>query len=573
MLRELRVKNFAIIDTLNLSFSEGLNILSGETGAGKSIIVGALTLLLGGKASAEMVRASEESAVVEALFDGGQHGSIVDTLTGWGIEPDEHVLLKRVISQKGKSKAFINGDIATLQMLALLGMDLISISGQHEHQTLLVVDKHIDILDAFGNLVPLRDRVEQGYHTLVKLYRKRQELEREESNKLQKSEFLRFQIKEIEDAHLQQGEEETLREEKNILNHAQKLLELTESAYGTLYHNQHSVLEQLRESLASVREVAAIDSATSPLFTSLETALFQIEDVAHSLKDYGDKIDFAPDRLEIVETRLDEINKLKKKYGDSLEKILASREQAQEELERIESNEAALKEIVKEQGKIEKETMRLAMDLSHRRSQVAPQLSKKVKDELVSLGMKKALFTVQLRTERREGKAQARGLLPLGGLTLNERGFDEAEFLFGPNPGEGLKPLAKIASGGELSRIILALKKIVASTKGAATLIFDEVDSGIGGATAEVVGRKLKEISRWQQTICITHLPQIASFADLHQTIAKQVNKGRTKTFVKQLGSPEEREEEVARMLGGTTITAKTREHAREMLKTAQGMA
>ena len=405
MLRELRVKNFAIIDTLSLSFSEGLNILSGETGAGKSIIVGALSLLLGGKASAEMVRASEESAVVEALFDGGQHTPIVDTLTGWGIEPDEHVLLKRVISQKGKSKAFINGDIATLQMLALLGMDLISISGQHEHQTLLVVDKHIDILDAFGNLVPLRNRVEQGYHTLVKLNRKRQELEREESSKLQKSEFLRFQIKEIEDAHLQQGEEEELREEKNILNHAQKLLELTESAYGTLYHNQHSVLEQLRESLASLREVAAIDSATSPLFTSLETALFQIEDAAHSLKDYADKIDFAPDRLETVETRLDEINKLKKKYGDSLEKILGSRDQAQAELERIESNEAALEEVVKEQRKIEKETMRLAMDLSHRRSQVAPQLSKKVKDELVSLGMKKALFTVQLSTERKEGKA------------------------------------------------------------------------------------------------------------------------------------------------------------------------
>jgi DNA repair protein RecN (Recombination protein N) len=271
--------------------------------------------------------------------------------------------------------------------------------------------------------------------------------------------------------------------------------------------------------------------------------------------------------------RLDEINKLKKKYGESLEKIMRSRAQAQAELERIASNEAELEKVAREQQKIEKETMRLAMDLSHQRSQVAPQLSEKVKDELVSLGMKKALFTAKLIKERGEAKAHARGFVPLGDFTLNERGLDEAEFLFGPNPGEGLKPLAKIASGGELSRIILALKKIVAGTRGGATLIFDEVDSGIGGATAEVVGRKLKEISRWQQTICITHLPQIASFADLHQTIAKQVNKGRTKTFVKQLDSPQEREEEVARMLGGTTITAKTREHAREMLKTAQGMA
>lgn len=573
MLRELHVKNFAIIDTLTISFSEGLNILSGETGAGKSIIVGALTLLLGGRASADMVRASAQSAVIEALFDGGKDGSIAAALTGWGIEPDEHLVLKRVISNRGKSKAFINGDIATLQMLNLLGMDLISISGQHEHQTLLVVDTHLDIVDAFGNLFPLRSRVEQGYRSLVKLYRKRQELEGDERGKAQKSEFLRFQIKEIDDARLEKGEEEELKEEKHILGHAQKLLALTEGAYGTIYQHQNSVLEGLRESLARVRDVAAIDSSASPLLATLETALFQIEDVAHSLKDYAEKIDFTPDRLDAVETRLDEINKLKKKYGTSLEEILRSREQAQTELDRLDSSEAALQTIVKEQLAVEKETLRLALDLSHRRAQVAPRLSQKVTDELVSLGMKKALFAVALTTERDGAKAQARGCVPLEGCMLSERGIDEAEFLFGPNPGEGVKPLAKIASGGELSRIILALKKIVAGTTGAATLIFDEVDSGIGGATAEVVGRKLKELSRWQQTICITHLPQIASFADLHQTIAKQVTEGRTTTLVKQLGTLKEREEEVARMLGGTSITIKTREHAREMLKTAQGRA
>ena len=571
MLRELRVKNFAIIDTLNLSFSEGLNILTGETGAGKSIIVGALALLLGGKASPEMVRASEESAAVEALFDGGKHNPIVDKLRGWGIAAGESVLLKRVIARRGKGKAFINGDMATLQMLNRLAMELISISGQHEHQTLLAVDTHLDILDAFGNLHPLRNRVEQGYRNLLKLYRKRQELEQDEKGKAQKIEFLRFQIKEIEDARIGKGEEEELREEKTILSNAQKLVELTQSAYDTIYHNQHSVLERLRASLASVREVVAIDRSAAPIFATLESALYQIEDAAHSLKDYTDKIDFAPDRLETVEMRLEEIYKLKKKYGESQEKILLFLAQAQAELERIESNTAELQQIERELQQIEKETLHLAMDLSHRRSAAASQLSERVRDELVSLGMKRALFSVRLSRVRGEEKAHAGGIVPLGDCTLNERGVDEVEFFFGPNPGEGVKPLAGIASGGELSRIILALKTIVALTTGAATLIFDEVDSGIGGATAEVVGRKLKEISRWQQTICITHLPQIASFADLHQTIAKQLHKGRTTTLVKQLASPHEREEEVARMLGGTTITAKTREHAREMLKTAQG--
>lgn len=571
MLRELRIKDFAIIDTLNLSFFEGLNVLSGETGAGKSIIVGALSLLLGGRASPEMVRSSKETATIEALFECAPQGPVAASLKRWGIDRDDYLILKRTVSHTGKSKAFINGEGATLQMLNQLGADLLGITGQHEHQSLLAVDKHIDILDTFGNLYPLRSRVEEGYRKLVNLARRLNDLKERERDKQQRGEFLRFQLKEIEEANLVEGEETTLREERAILVNAQKLMALTGEAYDLIYHRQGSALEHLRESLAKLKEVRAIDGSVDELTATLETAFYQTEDVGHALKGYQQKINVDPDRLEFVEGRLDEINKLKKKYGDSLEEIDRHREQLARELDELESNAAMVAQLTKEIQKVEKETVESAAQLSRKRSGAASRLSGNTKEELSSLGMKKALFTVELAQEPgSEGTATQEGL-SLGTFTLTPKGIDTVEFFFGPNPGEGLRPLAKIASGGELSRIALALKKIVTQKKLAATLIFDEVDSGIGGATAEVVGKKLKEISRFQQTICITHLPQIASFADVHQTISKKLAGGRTTTSVQKLESPEERAEEVARMLGGTTITTKTREHAREMLKRAQG--
>jgi DNA repair protein RecN (Recombination protein N) len=573
MLQELRIKDFAIIDTLNLSFSEGLNVLSGETGAGKSIIVGALTLLLGGRASAEMVRSSKETATIEALFECAPHGPAVAALKGWGITPDDYLVLKRVVSHTGKSRAFINGEGATLQMLNQLGADLLGITGQHEHQSLLAVDKHIDILDTFGNLHPLRSRVEKGYRQLVHLHQRRHDLQERERDKVQRGEFLGFQLKEIEDADLKGGEDESLREERTILTHAQKLMALSGEAYDLIYHRRGSALEHLRESLTKLQEIASIDGSVDELSKTLETALYQTEDVGHALKEYQQKISFDPGRLEVVESRLDEINRIKKKYGDSLEEIEGHRKQLRQELEDLESNQAMVAQLTKEILEIEKEMADSATQLSQKRSRAASRLSGKTKEELVSLGMKKALFKVELAKETCETNQGNQEGLPLGTFRLTPKGIDTVEFFFGPNPGEGLRPLVKIVSGGELSRIALALKKIVTQKKLAATLIFDEVDSGIGGATAEVVGKKLKEISRFQQTICITHLPQIASFADVHQIIFKKVAGGRTTTSVQKLDSPEERAEEVARMLGGTTITTKTREHAREMLKRAQGIA
>jgi DNA repair protein RecN (Recombination protein N) len=570
MLRDLHIKNFAIIENLDLSFSEGLNILSGETGAGKSIIVGALTLLLGGRVATEMIRSSEEEAVVEALFDIEPDSPINQQLEAGGVARDENLLVKRVVTHAGKSKVFINGSLATRQMLSQLGKNLISISGQHENQTLLQADKHIDVLDEFGGLIPLREQMEYSYREFLEISRRLDDLETLESTKDERKELLRFQIKEIEDACLEGGEEERHRKEREVLNCAQRLDELTGSAYDTIYQGQDSATEHLRKSLKNLKGVVAIDETATPLFNTIETILYQLEDVAHSLKGYMQKITFDERRLEDIEIRLGEINRLKRKYGESLEEVIRYQEKAKKELCEIESNEEDKNRLRKELQKKEEKMMCLALELSEKRGQAAALLKKKVEEELCSLGMGKTIFEVKQEKGREGSKDSPKRGAPQGGIKVSEKGLDVIEFLISPNPGEGLRPLARIASGGELSRIVLALKRIITREKGSATVVFDEVDSGIGGATAEVVGMKLKGISRWQQILCITHLPQIASFADRHQSIFKRVRNGRTTTLVKKLDSPKEREGEIARMLGGAKITTRTREHAREMLKSAQ---
>jgi DNA repair protein RecN (Recombination protein N) len=569
MLRELRISNFAIIDNLNITFSEGLNVLSGETGAGKSIIVGALSLLLGGRASAEMIRAAADEAVVEALFEGESDGILGQKLEGWGIAGHDQLVIRRLISAAGKSRAYINGGVATIPMLNQLGADLITISGQHEHQTLLLVDKHIDMLDEFGSLMQLRDSVAEGYRRLVRIRQRSRELEALESDKQRRTELLRFQLREIDQAAVKPGEEEDLREEKKILTHAQKLIDYAGAAHSGIYAGDGAILGGMREALARLKEITAIDASMAAPLDSLKTAFYQVEDVARALEEYLQRMHFDAGRLEAVETRLNEINALKKKYGQSVEEIFLYRDRARGEIEAMESSAAELSALTKEQQELGEKVFERARALSAKRAESAARLSGRVAGELAGLGMKRARFSAEVRPAPGPARGESADVIALGDCRLSEKGIDEVEFFFGPNPGEGLKPLAKIASGGELSRLVLAIKKVVAG--GRATLIFDEVDSGIGGAVAEVVGRKLKDIAGRQQTICITHLPQIASFADCHHSISKMIQKGRTVTLVRNLDSLKEREDEVARMLGGTTITPKTREHAREMIRAARG--
>jgi DNA repair protein RecN (Recombination protein N) len=557
MLQELRIKNLAIIDELNLSFSKGLNILTGETGAGKSIILNAVHLLLGDKATGELIRSAEEEASVEALFDISGNRRVKETLKekvqgSESVDDEDSFLIKRVISRSGRGKAFINGNLATLGMLLEIGEELLSLCGQHEHQSLQRVETHIDILDGFGELTGLRGEFEENFQKLASLSEEVKRIREGEERRARERELMAFQSKEIEVSGPRIGEEEALKEERGVLVHAKKLIEFADSSQEMLYGGEGSAIERIQGILNQGREAVTIDLSLSHLLKDLEMALIQLEEVALALRDYSRRTEANPLRLEEIEGRLDEIERLKRKYGPTVDEVLRFKEKVDERLQSFASDEERLFQLERALTPLQREVTSLSERLSTGRKGAASELKKIAERELSSLGMKKIVFEVAIEN---------------GPLTST--GMDRVEFLVSPNVGEKIKPLAKIASGGELSRIMLAIKKILAKVGGKQVLIFDEVDSGIGGAIAEVVGRKLKEVSRHHQVICVTHLPQIASFADSHHCVRKGMKGGRTVTTVDEL----ERDavvEEVARMLGGVKVTDKTRAYAREMIENAK---
>ena len=566
MLTELNIKNFAIIDQLHVEFGPGLNVLTGETGAGKSILVDAINLLLGSRASPEMIRTGQEEASVEAFFDleGEKALEILDRLA---LEKADGLLIRRLIQRSGKSRAYLNGSSITLHMLEGLGQELINIYGQHEHQDFLDPLRHIDILDRSTDLLPLRQAFQEVYAQWAQATSALAELTARQKQRSDRLELLSFQSKEIRRANLKPGEEEEQISERARLIHAEKLHTLAHQGAEVLYGEGGSVVERLKSTLQRLREGAKIDPSLAPCVPAVESALFQAEDVASFLRSYAEKILFDPGRLEAIEARLDEINKLKRKYGASIGEVLAFKEKIDQEQKGLESLEEKISELEKSTSTLYVRALASAAELSQRRKKIARELSSKVEAELSTLGMKKVRFGVQIETEPPQGPAgsrEDREQTP----RLNEKGMDRVQFLISPNPGEELKPLAKIASGGELSRIMLAMKRIFAEEAWVKTLIFDEVDAGIGGGIAEVVGRKLKEISSRHQVFCITHLAQIASLADTHYRVFKKNQAGRTYVEVTPLNKAE-RLEEIARMLGGLKITEKTLDHAREMLKNA----
>ena len=566
MLTELNIKNFAIIDQLRVTFGTGFNVLTGETGAGKSILVDALNLLLGGRASAEMIRTGQEEASVEAFFDLPEE-DVLKALNQLDLKKSDGLLIRRLIHRSGKSRAYLNGSSITLHMIEELGEELINIYGQHEHQHFLDPLRHIDILDHSGNLFPLRQAFQEVFTQWSKATSELEEWMAKQRQRSDRLELLAFQSKEISRANLKPGEEEELISERGRLVHAEKLHSIAHCGAEVLYGESGSVVERLKSILQRLREGGKMDPALALWATAIESALFQAEDVATSLRSYGEKIHFDPRRLETVESRLDEINKLKRKYGPSLGEVLTYKEKIDQERKGLESVEEKISELANSAAALHARALSSARELSQRRKKVAEELCGKVETELSTLGMKKVRFGVRVEMElpqKADEPAEAREETP----RLNEKGMDRVEFLISPNPGEDLKPLAKIASGGELSRIMLAMKRIFVEETLVRTLIFDEVDAGIGGGTAEVVGRKLKEISRQHQVFCITHLAQIASFADAHYKVSKRTQGGRTFVELRCLNE-EERLEEVARMLGGLKITGKTLDHAREMLKNA----
>ena len=560
MLTELSIRNFAIIDELKVAFDGGLNMISGETGAGKSIIVGAVGLLLGDRANADMIRSFEDAAVVEALFDIRGQDGLRAKVREMGFGDGEELVVRRVVSRSGKNRVYINGHLASLASLAAIGESLINICGQHEHQMILNAENHTDILDEFGGLLPLRTAYREKYDRYRSLQERLRGLQERQVKREEREDLLRYQIDEIARADVRAGEDAALTEEKKILANVQKLMDFAGAAYETLYGKGGAVLAEFRGVVSAVKEIRKIDAGLKLTEQELEEIYFRIEEAAFALRDYAKRLSFDPVRLEAVEERLELLGRLKRKYGGTLDAILMRQAEAEREMREISSLEEEIEALTTNIDAERERLMEAAEVLSAKRCEAAAALKRSVEGELRTLGMEDAQFEAifrDLRSDQREA-------------ILNEKGIDAPEFYLSANVGEELKPLRGIASGGELSRIMLALKKVLARTGSVGTIVFDEVDSGIGGAMAEIVGQKLREVARHHQVLCITHLPQIACCGDRHYRVVKRVAGERTNTSVSLL-SGEERLEEITRMLGGVELTEKTKDHAREMLLASHG--
>lgn len=557
MLIELNIRHFAIIDELAVSFIAGLNVISGETGAGKSIIIGAVSLLLGDRASVDVIRSSEDAAVVEALFDIGDNPELKGKLLGMGFNSGHELTIRRVISRSGKNRVYIDNQLATLGALSEIGESLLNICGQHEHQVILNADRHVDILDAFGDLSSLRAAYGDSYSRVRALENRVGDLAAMNERRAEREEFLRFQLREIEDAGPAAGEDEALQEEKRRLIHHQKLLESATRAHDRLYGKDGSVLGELRGVISDIREIRSIDGALPVSEQDLDSLYYQLEDAALTLREYGKRLVFDPARLDAIEDRLERLGRLKRKHGGSIEAVLAKTDGLKKELEQIAFVDEELAQANRELAARRAELAEQAALLSRKRKEQAALLEASIEQEIQALSMPAAKFVVRFKEGGR-------------GVRYTETGTDDVAFYLAANAGESLKPLNRVASGGELSRIVLAMKKVLARSGSVGTIVFDEVDSGIGGATAELVGEKLRDVARHHQVLCITHLPQIACFADRHYRVKKAVFDGKTSATVSML-SKEERLDEITRMLGGVELTEKTRAHAREMLDKAAG--
>lgn len=554
MLVALRIENLAIIDELTISLHPGFNVLTGETGVGKSIVVNALNLLLGGKPPEGLLRTGAEEGSVEALFDLSE--SPLREKVG------EEVLLKRVISSKGRGRALINGELATLQGLSSLAEGLLDIYGQQQHYLLRRPEQHLELLDQFGALLPLRRRYQDLFAQLRKIMGELAELERRRAEAEQRRDFLTYQVRELEEASLDPEEEERLLQERQLLAKRQQVLEVLEGVEASLYSGEGSIIEGLAGAVAALGRIASLDEAFSRWRSSLEEVRLLLEELCRDMKGYASRLDHDPGRLEEMEARLALIGRLKRKHGTKdVEGLLEVLKGLKAELRSAEDLGGAISEGRKRLREVEGELRELAIRLSEGRAEAAEALQRAMEEELKGLGMPEARFIVALKPVGKEA-------LQVGDISLGPRGAEEGEFLFSANPGEEPKPLASIASGGELSRVMLALKGVSSRQREGQTLVFDEIDAGIGGVAAETVGQRLRELAQFHQVICVTHLPQIASQAHHHLRVRKFVREGRTVTAVEPLHG-EERKREIARMFAGTKVTEATLKHVEQMLKGA----
>lgn len=549
MLLGLNLRNFTVIDEIAVSFGPGLNIITGETGAGKSVIVDAVNVILGDRVSPEYIKTGREEAHLEALFDISDKPALRKRLDALGFDVSGgELLIKRIIYRKGRSRALINGGIATIPVLEQASEGIIDIFSQHEHQSLLRAENHVRVLDEYGGHGGLAEAQRALYSRFREVTREIEKLNADQRNLYDKEDFLKFQSAEIDDALLREGEDEELEEEKKRLVNHERLLAAASGAYEALYENEPSLLGTLSRLSSDLKDAGGIDPSLKEAGDSIENAAIQLKDAAFTLRDYASGLGTDTGRLEVVEDRLHEIQNLKRKYGDTIADILRKREEIGKELRSIAGFEEDIERLRAESEKIEKEMKSTAAKLTALRKESSARLSKSLEKELKEVGLKSARFEVSI-----------------GEKNIAADGADDVSFLFSANPDEAPKPLVRVASGGELSRVMLVLKELISKEDGGSVIIFDEADSGIGGAVAETVGRKIKHLSRSCQVICITHLPQVAKFADTHLLVTKTLEDKRTQVRIKSLPK-EERVKELARMIGGINITEKTIEAAKEML-------
>ncbi|MDH3965006.1 MAG: DNA repair protein RecN, partial [Deltaproteobacteria bacterium] len=550
MLAELQISNFAIIDKLSVSFRPGLTVVTGETGAGKSILVNAINLLLGSRGSGDLIRTGSQEAAVTVLFHLADDVDRDQLQASLGDLGGPEVVVKRVLSTSGRNRVYVNGQLATLGLLSQLCRGLVSISGQREHQLFLEPEAHLEIIDGFGGLEVERQAYGQTFAELKRLQSELRRLHRQAQERQEKEELHRFQLEEINNARVQMDEEIQLEVERERLRHVERLRQGASEAHQILYLDSGAVLEEVSQCQKILSDLGNLDPAFKSLAQTLEGVRHQVEDVSLTLRDYIQNIQADPARMEWVEERLHTLKRLMRKYGGSTREVLAHADGLQQELEASESDEVEIAAREEELEKIRQQALSEALELSKRRREAARRLSKAVEKSLVTLDMAKCRFEVRFDQEEGSEPSRAYGAstecVRVDEYLLDERGVDKVAFFFSANPGEELKPMASIASGGELSRIVLALKELLARETVQETLFFDEVDAGIGGRTADRVGQRLKALSRRHQVVCITHLPQIACYGDYHYVVRKSSGKGRTTTAMQEL-SGKERLEEITR--------------------------
>ena len=561
MLRFLRIRDFALIRNLEIEFDEGLTVLTGETGSGKSIIVDAFGLLAGGRASQDMVRTNSEAAVLEGVFT-IENPAVNELLAAAGIDADEEsLLIRREISAGGRGRVFINNSLATLSLLKSIGNSVADIHGQQEHQALLDLSSHLKWLDRFGGNETVVRKLRERYGEMRRISDRLDALAMDEQERQRLLDILRFQVEEIRRAEIRPGEKEELENERSVLVNRERVFALANEAYVLLHESEHSIHGQLDRLTHIVRQLAEFDSTWASHMESLRDSLYRLEDLTYVARDYTGNIDFSPERLDQVERRLADLDRLKGKYGNSMEEVLNFADQCETRLAELVSSNDTSTRLGEELNAALRDYLELAEALSSKRRKDAAQLEREIRNEFHALAMEKMDLSVHFRLRDKSAPGVPGRIPPHCG----PEGVDQVEFLLAPNPGEEMKPLAKIASGGELSRIMLSIKALCGGGETGKTLVFDEIDAGIGGRVAEVVGRRLRGISVHNQVLCVTHLPQIATHALCHFNVRKEVVRARTETFIEQLDDAG-RVQELARMMGGEVITDTTRRHAREML-------